>query len=89
MAYFFAYLAIINFVTFVAFGVDKNAAAKGEWRIPERRLWLLSALGGTPGALLAMQVFRHKRRKSSFVNVVWLIVACQTAVGGYVIWIIR
>lgn len=82
---FFVYLLIINLVTFGAFGADKNAARKGEWRTPERRLWLLCALGGTPGALLAMRIFRHKRRKSEFVTVVWLIVAPQAALTGFVL----
>ena len=28
-------LASINLVTFVAYGVDKRAAQKGDWRVPE------------------------------------------------------
>jgi uncharacterized membrane protein YsdA (DUF1294 family) len=83
MTFLIIYLVIINIVTFAAFGSDKDSARKGEWRTPEKHLWLLAALGGSPGALLAMQVFRHKRKKQSFLGPVYFIIACQLGVVGY------
>jgi uncharacterized membrane protein YsdA (DUF1294 family) len=65
--------AAMSVVTFIAYGLDKSAARRGRRRISERALHLLAVLGGWPGALLAMPVFRHKRRKMSFVAVVVLI----------------
>jgi uncharacterized membrane protein YsdA (DUF1294 family) len=45
--------------------------------VPEVVLWLLTALGGSPGAFIAMQVFHHKTSKTSFQIVFWVIIAAQ------------
>ena len=66
--------AVMSVATFVAYGLDKSAARQGRRRVPTKTLHLFALLGGWPGALLAMPVFRHKRRTKSFVIVVWLIV---------------
>jgi uncharacterized membrane protein YsdA (DUF1294 family) len=72
--------AAMSGITFVVFGFDKLAAWRGRLRVPENTLHLLSLFGGWPGALLAMPVFRHKRRKGSFVAIVVLIVLVHVAV---------
>ena len=77
------YLAV-SVVTLLAYGVDK-ALAGGRRRIPENALHLLALAGGWPGAMLAMTVFRHKRRQASFVVIVWLI-AIAHAVGWAWLW---
>jgi uncharacterized membrane protein YsdA (DUF1294 family) len=71
--------ATMSVVTFIAYGVDKSAARRGRRRIPENTLHLLALLGGWPGALAAMQVFRHKRRQTSFVIMLWLIALAHVA----------
>ena len=65
------WLALINLVTFLAFGLDKWKAKRKERdehvrRVPEKTLFLLAALGGSAGALLGMRVFHHKTRHASF-----------------------
>ena len=72
--------AAMSAITFVVFGFDKLAAWRGKRRVPENTLHLLSFLGGWPGTLVAMPVFRHKRRKRSFVAIVVLIVLAHVAV---------
>ena len=72
--------AAMSLVTLIAFALDKSAARGGRRRVPERTLQLLALLGGWPGALLAMPVFRHKRRKGSFVAIVVLIVLVHVAI---------
>lgn len=56
----------INVVTFLTFGFDKWRAGRSGQRISELALVLLGALGGWPGGLLGMNVFRHKTAKWTF-----------------------
>jgi uncharacterized membrane protein YsdA (DUF1294 family) len=47
------YLIIINFVTFLVYGIDKFKAKQGSWRISEATLLILAVIGGSIGALLS------------------------------------
>ena len=51
---------------FVLFGFDKWRAGRGGPRVAEATLCLVGALGGWPGGLLGLLVFRHKSAKPSF-----------------------
>jgi uncharacterized membrane protein YsdA (DUF1294 family) len=84
-------LGVLNLATFLVFGWDKLAAVRGQSRIPERLLLLLAALGGSPGAVLARPVFRHKTRKQPFGAWLTLIVFVQAAaiVAGLAVWWVR
>jgi len=73
------YTISISVVTFIVYGVDKWAAMRNQWRIPENTLHLLSLAGGWPGALIAQQILRHKSRKPSFQAVFWITVALNGA----------
>lgn len=52
--------------TFGLFGYDKWRAGRGGRRIAESALWWVSALGGWPGGLLGIFLFRHKTAKAGF-----------------------
>ena len=62
----FLYLAIINAAAFVLMLADKRKAIKKAWRIPERTILGAAAIGGSLGALLGMQLFRHKTKHPAF-----------------------
>jgi uncharacterized membrane protein YsdA (DUF1294 family)/cold shock CspA family protein len=64
------YLALST-TTFIAYAVDKSAAANGSWRTSESTLHMLALAGGWPGALLAQQFLRHKSTKQEFRQVFW------------------
>ncbi len=67
-------LAAINIATFAAFAFDKHQARTGGRRIPERTLLLMAAIGGSPAALAAQQVLRHKTRKQPFgARLSWIV----------------
>ena len=57
-----AWLVIINLTAFAIFGIDKKRAKKGQWRIPEKTLFLSAILGGSIGAILGMYIFHHKTK---------------------------
>ena len=59
-------LVAVNLVSFSLYGLDKLKAKKGLWRIRESTLLLIAALGGSVGALLGMEVFRHKTKHWQF-----------------------
>ena len=73
------YLAIITVVTFFAYGIDKWKAQHKRWRIPESVLLGLAAIGGSVGAWLGMQVWRHKIQHKKFKYGVPAIFVVQVA----------
>ena len=76
MKYFFYYLVFINLITIIIYGLDKRFAKKNKARISEQFLFLLALLGGSLGALIGMQLFRHKTKKFKFylVNFVFSVI---------------
>ena len=61
------YLLLVNLIAFSLMGIDKRKARTGAWRIPEKTLFLSAILGGSIGAIIGMQLFRHKTKHQSFV----------------------
>ena len=74
-----AALAIINFIAFVMFGLDKHYARKKKWRIPEANLLTVAALYGALGAFLGMKLFRHKTKHLKFTFTVPFLLILQIA----------
>ena len=64
--YAIIYLIIINLAGFLAMSIDKRRAKKGEWRIKEGTLFLITLLGGGIGTISGMYIFRHKTKKLKF-----------------------
>ena len=91
------YLLAVNLLTFLAYGLDKWKAVRNghksggktrhndrhSRRIPEASLLLLAVLGGSPAALLAMYLFRHKTLHKKFRYGVPIILFTQLAVVIY------
>ena len=73
------YLLVINILTFAVYGIDKRKAKQGSWRISEATLLRLAVIGGTIGALLGMQVWRHKTLHLKFKYGLPLILLAQIA----------
>jgi len=67
MKYVIFYLVVINIMTFIFYGEDKKRAVEQEWRISEKKLLWLTAVGGSVGALAGMKCFRHKIKKRKFM----------------------
>lgn len=86
------WLLAINLVTFFVFGLDKWRAKRKEKRpeirrVPEKTLFLLAALGGSPGALLGMRVWHHKTLHRAFRFGIPAILALQLLLPlGWHLW---
>jgi uncharacterized membrane protein YsdA (DUF1294 family) len=70
-------------VAFAAYGIDKRAAGRDDWRIPEIVLHGLALIGGVIGAWAGRLVFRHKTRKPVFLVV---LVIASVLWGAIAIW---
>lgn len=77
------YLLAINLYTFIIYGIDKQKAKKGKWRIPESSLLLSAVFGGSIGALAGMSVWRHKTKHLKFKYGVPAILILQIALAVY------
>lgn len=71
------YLFILNFITFIVFGLDKLKAKKHKWRIKVSTLLCLCFLGGSLGGLIGMYTFRHKTKQKYFTIGVPLMLITQ------------
>lgn len=61
------YLFLINALGLLLMLADKAKARKNLWRIPERTLMTVAALGGSLGCLIGMYTARHKTQHWKFV----------------------
>lgn len=73
------YLIAINLLTYALYWLDKRAAVRGGWRIPEATLLLAGFAGGTLAAIVAQQRLRHKTKKLKFRLQFWGLTLVQIA----------
>jgi len=71
------YLLAINAICFFLFWQDKRAARYGGWRVSESTLLTFVVLGGSPAAIIASHLLRHKNRKISFRLRMYLLILFQ------------
>ena len=76
----FIYLAVINVITFMMYGIDKWKAKRSKWRIREAALLGLAVLGGSIGAWLGMKVWHHKTLHLKFKYGIPLIIVVQIVI---------
>lgn len=79
------YLIFMNLLAFLLMGLDKSKARRNQWRIPEKTLFLSAILGGSIGAILGMQVFRHKTKHASFRIGMPCILIAQLGLAVYIL----
>jgi len=75
---------VMSIVTFGFYYADKKRAETNRWRIAGTSLHVLEAVGGWPGAVLAMAMLRHLTRKREHLAMLCAIVAIHVAV--WVVW---
>jgi uncharacterized membrane protein YsdA (DUF1294 family) len=67
----------INAAAIITVGLDKSFSRSGSMRLPEAISYVVALLGGSPGTLLGMYVFKHKTKKAAFQFVLLLIFIAQ------------
>lgn len=73
------YLALSNLLSLSLFGIDKWKAKHTKWRISEKALLLVAAIGGSIGAWVGMKLWHHKTQHKKFKYGVPLIFIIQLA----------
>ncbi len=79
------YLAVISIASIIATAKDKSSARSGKWRVPEKTLFILSALGGSVAMYITMKAIRHKTRHKRFMIGIPVIIALQVCLIGAII----
>ena len=74
------YYILINIVSFAMYGADKYFAKKDMWRISEKALLGVAAIGG---AFAGMETFRHKTKHAKFKILVPVLMVVHLALLGY------
>ena len=74
------YLLAVNAVGLFIMHYDKHLAKKNKWRIPEKTLIGIAAIGGSVGCLLGMYTARHKTKKPKFTVGIPVILLLQILV---------
>ena len=82
LAIYAALVAVMSIITYFTYYADKQKAQNGKWRIRESVLLGLGFFGGALGALLAMNVYRHKTKHWYFwlLNTLSLLIHCAGAI---------
>lgn len=78
-------VVIMNLISFFLMRHDKECAKAGKRRVPEKTLFLVTALFGGLGGTAAMFIFRHKTKHWYFVVFFPLMMIIQAAIIGYAI----
>lgn len=59
--------AVLSFITFLLYKIDKKKAEKHKWRIKEATLLIFPWIFGSIGGILGVYVLRHKTKHWYFV----------------------
>ena len=78
---FFAYIAVISLCSIVVCVYDKKISKRNnvKLRIPEKSLFIWSALGGSVAMFITMRLIRHKTKHISFMVGIPVIIVLQVA----------
>ena len=83
---FLIYYAVLAAVSVVLTVLDKKAAVKGKWRVPEATLMLLGLFGGALPMFVAMRTIRHKTKHMKFMAGLPLEIALHVALICFIVF---
>ena len=77
------YYIAVNVAAFAMYGADKYFAKKDMWRISEKALLGVAAIGGAFGAFAGMETFRHKTKHAKFKILVPVLMIAHAGILAY------
>ncbi len=82
------YLAVISLISIIVCVYDKKISKRNnvKLRIPEKSLFLWSALGGSLAMFITMKLIRHKTKHLSFMIGIPVIFVLQVALIGVLVY---
>ncbi len=83
MIYFLIYLVIISIIAVCVTIADKLKAIREKWRIKERTLFIIAALGGSVAMFITMLLIHHKTRHARFMIGLPAIIAAQVVLAFF------
>jgi uncharacterized membrane protein YsdA (DUF1294 family) len=81
------YLLVVNLFGYIIMGIDKRRAIDKRWRVKEKSLFLIAALGGSIGCIVGMKFFRHKTKHVKFTIGMPCILLLQFILFVYIIYL--
>ncbi len=83
------YLCFINIIGIIVTVHDKIAAKRNRWRVSEKTLFILSALGSAVSVYITMLIIRHKTKHKRFmIGIPAIIIAEILIVIALFMWVI-
>lgn len=78
------YFILISVIAIAVTAYDKSAAWKRAWRVPERVLVWIGALGGAFFMFLTMKIIHHKTRHAKFMIPLPLFILIHAIIAWFV-----
>ena len=77
----FGYIAVVSLISIIVCIYDKKISKRNnvKLRIPEKTLFIWSAVGGSLAMFITMQLIRHKTKHASFMVGIPVIFILQVA----------
>ena len=77
----FGYIAVVSLCSVIVCIYDKKISKRGDvkLRIPEKSLFIWSAVGGSVAMYITMHLIRHKTKHTSFMVGIPVIIILQAA----------
>ena len=83
------YFLVINIISVIVTIADKIKAKHNKWRVPEKTLFILSAIGGAVGMYITMHLIHHKTKKMKFMVGIPLIFFAELLIAILLLFMFR
>lgn len=86
---FAIYIAAISVISIITTISDKRKAIRGKFRVPDKTLIFLAALGGSAAMFVTMRIIRHKTSRPKFMIGIPIIFILQILALFFIIYFFK